>query len=311
MPSSLGAAAARPRHPPPNYQPPQNPRPAANVGADGRSPAIPDDDPPPQWPGPRWTPASAAVATAWHRRAYPGNNFQDPGVNPFENPSRDPFSTFAMDVDTASYAVARRYIEDGNMPDRDSVRLEEFVNAFDYGYAPPTSDAFAINVDGAPAPFVDPRSVLLRIGIQARAVPRAAARRRGTDLRHRHVRLDGRRRPPRNGQALARAARLAPAARRLDRHRPVQTTPPASSCKPTSAAEPGPILDAIAQLQPRGSTNAQAGLELGFDLALQMLRPGVSDRVIIASDGVANVGLTDRRLASGAHRQCRRVRAST
>jgi Ca-activated chloride channel family protein len=63
--------------------------------------------------------------------------------------------------------------------------------------------------------------------------------------------------------------------------------------QPSSAAEPQAILRAIESLQPGGSTNAQAGLELGFDLAAQMNRAGISNRVIIASDGVANVGLTD------------------
>ena len=53
-----------------------------------------------------------------------------------------------MDVDTASYAVTRRFLEDGNMPDRDSVRLEEFVNSFDYGYRSPDDSAFAIHLDG-------------------------------------------------------------------------------------------------------------------------------------------------------------------
>jgi Ca-activated chloride channel family protein len=223
---------------------------------------------------------------------YPDNNFEDPGVNPFENPNRDPFSTFAMDVDTAAYAVTRRYIQDGNLPDRDSVRLEEFVNAFDYGYAPPTSDAFAIHIDGAPAPFVDARSVLLRVGIQARAVP---AQLRPAAALTFVIDTSG---------SMADGDRLETVKRSLallvSRLRPDDSIAIVSFSNsaavvlpPTSAAETQPILYAIGQLQPDGSTNAQAGLELGFDLASQMLRSGISDRVIIASDGVANVGLTD------------------
>jgi Ca-activated chloride channel family protein len=220
------------------------------------------------------------------------NNFQDPGVNPFQSPNRDPFSTFAMDVDTASYAVARRYIEGGNLPDRNSVRLEEFVNAFDYGYQQPQSGAFAISVDGAPTPFVDSRSVLLRIGIQARDVASNS-------------------RPPvaltfviDTSGSMADGDRLETVKRSLgllvSRLRPddsiavVRFGNDASIVvNPTSAANSDQIMSAINQLSPDGSTNAQAGLELGFSLASQMLRPGVSDRVIIASDGVANVGLTD------------------
>ena len=94
--------------------------------------------------------ASAAPATA----NYPDPvDFEDAGVNPYVDPLHDRYSTFAMDVDTASYGVTRRFLQDGFMPDRDSVRLEEFVNTFDYGYTAPTDSAFAVNLDGGPTPF--------------------------------------------------------------------------------------------------------------------------------------------------------------
>jgi len=68
---------------------------------------------------------------------YDGVTFQDPGVNPFVDPLKDNQSTFGLDVDTASYTVARRFVDDGNLPDPASVRVEEFVNYFDQGYTPP------------------------------------------------------------------------------------------------------------------------------------------------------------------------------
>jgi Ca-activated chloride channel family protein len=261
-------------------------------------PAYPTAAPPYQPPAPRWTPQPQPPQPAWPTSAaataapYPGNNFQDPGVNPFQNPSSDPFSTFAMDVDTASYAVARRYIEGGNLPDRDSVRLEEYVNSFDYRYQQPTSGAFAINIDGAPSPFVSSRSILLRVGIQARSVPETN-------------------RPPvaltfviDTSGSMADGNRLdtvkAALGLLVSRLRPddtiaiVRFSDDASVVlNPTSAADSSAILGSLDQLQPFGSTNVQAGLELGFQFATQMLRPGATDRVIIASDGVANVGLTD------------------
>jgi Ca-activated chloride channel homolog len=277
---------------PPNNVPPQNVRPTAAAASAAAN--YPGQTAQP-WPQPRWTPQPALPgwpSAAASGAPYPDNNFQDPGVNPFVSPNRDPFSTFAMDVDTASYAVARRYIEDGNMPDRDSVRLEEFVNAFDYGYAQPPSGAFAISVDGAPAPFVNSRSVLLRVGIQTRSMPESV-------------------RPPvaltfvidtsgsmADGERLETVKRslglLASRLRSDDTIAIVQFSDTASVVlNPTPANNLKPILDAIVALRPMGSTNAQAGLELGFTLASAMLRPGISDRVIIASDGVANVGLTD------------------
>ena len=69
--------------------------------------------------------------------AYDLTFFRHYGVNPFIDTEDDHLSTFAMDVDTASYTVARRFVMDGNLPDPDSVRVEEFINYFDYGYDSP------------------------------------------------------------------------------------------------------------------------------------------------------------------------------
>ena len=92
---------------------------------------------------------------------YDGVTFQDPGVNPFVDPLKDNQSTFGLDVDTASYTVARRFVDDGNLPDPASVRVEEFVNYFDQGYAPPQQGDFAIHVDGGPGPCQLPPVALL------------------------------------------------------------------------------------------------------------------------------------------------------
>ena len=67
-------------------------------------------------------------------------------------------------MDTASYTVARRYVNDGNLPPADAVRVEEFVNYFDMGYHNPPDVAFAIYADGAPSPFQNDGTHILRIG---------------------------------------------------------------------------------------------------------------------------------------------------
>ncbi|MFC1719204.1 von Willebrand factor type A domain-containing protein, partial [Candidatus Poribacteria bacterium] len=67
--------------------------------------------------------------------------FEDYRTNPFIDTEDEHLSTFGMDVDTASYSIARRYIRDGHLPPPKSIRVEEFVNAFDYEYAPPTNGA--------------------------------------------------------------------------------------------------------------------------------------------------------------------------
>ena len=94
--------------------------------------------------------------------------FQDYGVNPSIDAEDDNLSTFALDVDTGSYTVMRNYVNDGNLPPADSVRVEEYVNYFEQGYPiPPAHQAFGIYVDGGPSPFTQTeRYDMLRVGIQ-------------------------------------------------------------------------------------------------------------------------------------------------
>ena len=84
--------------------------------------------------------------------------FEDYGVNPFVDTYEDHLSTFALDVDTASYSVARRYINDGNVPPAEAIRVEEFVNYFDPGYPTPPDVAFGIYADGARSPMTSSMS---------------------------------------------------------------------------------------------------------------------------------------------------------
>jgi Ca-activated chloride channel family protein len=254
-------------------------------GASYRTPAAPPDDHGRRWEEPPRRPLPQATVA-------PDNNFEDPGVNPFVDPRRDNESTFAMDVDTASYGVARRFIEDGQLPPYESVRLEEFVNSFDYGYRPPVDEAFAVHVDGGVTPFNSSRSLFLRIGIAGREV--SERQREPVSLTFvvdtsGSMDLD-------NRIALVRDA-LSILVDRLGAQDTVAIVEFGSEARvvlnPTSAAEPEAIIDAINRLQPGGSTNAQAGLELGYDMARLGHRAGASDRVVLASDGVANVGLTD------------------
>ncbi len=102
--------------------------------------------------------------------AYDLTFFQHYGVNPFIDTEDDRFSTFAIDVDTASYSVMRRFVLDGNVPDPDSVRVEEFVNYFDQGYSPPEDRAFAIHVDGGPSPFGGNNHWLMRVGLPGKTI---------------------------------------------------------------------------------------------------------------------------------------------
>jgi Ca-activated chloride channel homolog len=223
---------------------------------------------------------------------YGGVTYQDPGVNPYVDPDEDGVSTFALDVDTASYTIAQRYIGDGNTPDPASVRVEEWVNAFDQGYRPPADEDFAIIVDGAPTPFLQDDELLVRIGLQARAV-RDRAR---EDASLTFV-IDTSGSMEREGRLELVKDSLRVLVDQLgpdDRVSVVEFGEDARLVLPsTSARDRDDILDAIDELQPGGSTNLAAGLRLGYEQARESLTENGIDRVVLASDGVANVGLTD------------------
>lgn len=102
---------------------------------------------------------------------YDAVYFRDYGTNPFVDTEDDALSTFALDVDTASYAVVRRYLRDGHLPPPEAVRVEELVNYFDYGDPPPRRGDFAIYAEGSPSPFGEgERYYLLRFHLRARDV---------------------------------------------------------------------------------------------------------------------------------------------
>jgi Ca-activated chloride channel homolog len=255
---------------------------AASTGNPGASAAPPAHHQPPPQPFP-----DDPAATP-----YDGVTYQDPGVNPYVDPAEDRVSTFALDVDTASYTIAQRYVDDGNRPDPASVRVEEWVNAFDQGYRAPLDDTFAIVADGGPTPFTDRDEALLRIGLQAREV-RDGAR---ADSALTFV-ID-------TSGSMAREGRLElvkdALARLVDGLGQGDTVAIVTFgdegrvlLEPTRASDRHDILDVIGRLQPGGSTNLEHGLRLGYDLARSSLTENGIDRVVLASDGVANVGLTD------------------
>jgi Ca-activated chloride channel family protein len=223
---------------------------------------------------------------------YDGVTYTDPGVNPFVPTDRDRESTFALDVDTASYAIARRYVDDGNLPDPASIRVEEFVNAFDQGYEPPRDDTFAIHADGGPSPFLGRHEVLLRVGIQSRVIDDEARK----DAALTFV-ID-------TSGSMEREDRLGLVKRALtllvDRLAGADTVSIVTYgsearvvLEPTSVRDADRIIGAIEDLRTDGSTNAEAGLALGYELAAGTVREDGINRVILASDGVANVGDTD------------------
>ncbi len=223
--------------------------------------------------------------------AYDLTFFKHYGVNPFIDTEDDHLSTFAIDVDTASYTVARRFVQDGNMPHPDSVRVEEFVNFFDQGYTPPEEGAFAIHVDGSPSPFGGDKHWLVRVGLQGKEI--ASDARKDATLVF-AIDVSG---------SMGREDRLGLVKRSLrllvDELRPtdevgivIYGSVGQVLLEPTDGGEKRSIIGAIDRLEPGGSTYAEDGLRLAYQLAAERVRPGRVTRVILLSDGVANVGNT-------------------
>lgn len=221
----------------------------------------------------------------------PDTNFEDYGANPFEDPREDALSTFAVDVDTGSYTLMRAWINSGVLPDRDSVRVEEYVNYFDGGYPAPADSTFAVYADGGPTPFWDSRNDILRIGIKAREV--SERQRQDVNLTL-VVDVSGSMREQGKLKMVQQAMEIL--VEELDRFDTIgivaYSTEAEVILEPTPADERSEILDAVDRLEADGSTNAEAGLILGYDLADRSYQRDAVNRVILLSDGVANVGNT-------------------
>jgi Ca-activated chloride channel homolog len=247
--------------------------------------------PPPEHlqPGPQCCQPAPSFAAA---TPYDGVTFADPGQNPFVDPRVDKESTFGLDVDTASYTVARRFIDDGILPDPASVRVEEFVNYFDQDYASPDDDAFAIYADGGPTPFIAPDETLLRVGIKARDVDEESRPPAALTF---VIDVSGSMNRENRLELVKQSLGLLVEMLRADDS--VAIVVYGSDARivlpATSVRDSGSILGAVESLHPEGSTNAAAGLALGYDVARESFVPGGINRVILASDGVANVGATD------------------
>ena len=233
------------------------------------------------------------------RRCEP-NNFQDYGVNPFVNAWDDSLSTFALDVDTASYTVTRNFLESGQLPPIEAVRTEEFVNYFNGGYEA-VRDEFTVTLEAAPSPFADADHVVLRVGVQApRELSQAASPDSVVLVMDRSGSMDE---PTGYGSESMRRITLAHRAVELlisGLPRETRVGVVAYESRSATVLEPMEldgnakwIMDKIrAEVTPGGSTNAESGLIRGYDMALDEADAGRQVLVLLLSDGVANVGAT-------------------
>jgi Ca-activated chloride channel family protein len=216
--------------------------------------------------------------------------FRDYGTNPFIDTEDDALSTFGLDVDTASYAVMRRFLTDGHLPEPDAIRPEELVNYFDYGDAPPRRGDFAIHAEGAPSPFGEGEGYyLLRFHLRGRELD--TAERRPARLTFVVDTSGSMARENRLGLVQEALGLLLDQLREDDRVAIVAYGSRAHVVL-DATADRERVRRALSQLAPGGSTNAEEGLRLGYELAGRERRRGTINRVILCSDGVANAGAT-------------------
>ncbi len=205
--------------------------------------------------------------------------------------SEEPVSTFSIDVDTASYAWVRRSLESGQLPAPEAVRIEEMVNYFSYDYPAPTGDApFSTQVRVTETPW-NTDTQLVEIGIQG-TLPEIADR-PPLNLVF-LIDTSGSMQSPDKLQLLIQSFRLMLPELRDEDQVAIVTYAGTSgiALRPTPASERAVITAALERLQAGGSTAGAAGLRDAYALAAQMAEDGDVSRVLLATDGDFNVGLS-------------------
>jgi len=218
----------------------------------------------------------------------PGDQYEAPGTQPFVMTAYDPLSTFAADVDTASYDVFRRDVNDGRLPDPASVRLEEYVNSFRYAYPAPTPDAgepFAIHLAAAPS-LADTGTLLLRVGIQGKVAEPAPAN--IVYLVDVSGSMAANEKLPLVKVVLTEALAV------LQPTDLVSIVTYAGSTTvalpPTPVAEETAIRTVIQSLTSGGSTAGASGIDLAYQQAEAAYIEGGINHVVLCTDGDFNVG---------------------
>lgn len=209
--------------------------------------------------------------------------------NPFELTKNQPQSTFSIDVDNAAYSNIRRMINNGQIIDKNAVRIEEMINYFKYTYPQPkNNEPFSINTEYSDAPW-NPGHKLLKIGLQGKKVPMDNLPASNLVFL---IDVSGSMDSPDKLPLLKSSFKVL-----LDQLRPqdkvgivVYAGSAGMVLPPTSANEKDKIILALDNLQAGGSTAGGAGIELAYKLAQENFIKNGNNRVVIATDGDFNVG---------------------
>lgn len=226
-------------------------------------------------------------------RAYdsPVNTEEYEGLeeNTFHGALKKPLSTFSIDVDAASYSNLRRFINDGQRPPKEAVRIEEMINYFEYDYPEPHgNDPFSIYTEIAPAPW-NTKHQLIHIGLQGRRISMQSLPPSNLVFL---IDVSGSMNQPNKLPLVKSSFKLLVDQLRNEDHVAIVVYAGAAGTvlEPTSGSEKRKILDAIDNLSAGGSTAGGAGLRLAYDLAREHYKQNGNNRVILATDGDFNVG---------------------
>jgi Ca-activated chloride channel family protein len=227
-------------------------------------------------------------AAVFNAEKFPPLFENDPkAVTPLDN-----LSTFSVDVDTGSYTNIRRFLNQGLWPPPDAVRIEEMLNYFTYDYPEPRGETpFSVATEVTRCPW-NPDHWLLRVGLKGRSV--AFEQRQPSNLVF-LVDVSGSMDEPDKLPLVKAALRML--VDQLGENDKITLVTYAGTervaMRATAGHRKAEILAAIDQLGPGGSTNGEAGYKLAYDEAVANFIPGGINRVILATDGDFNVGLTD------------------
>jgi Ca-activated chloride channel family protein len=236
------------------------------------------------------TPASAPYTTySDSEESTKGERYAEINENPFLETKYAPLSTFSIDVDTASYSNVRRYLTAGNLPPKDAVRIEELVNYFEYDYPQPVGDVpFSVTNEVAVCPW-NTKHKLVSIGLQGRKVSLD-----NTPPSNLVFLLDvsGSMNSPDKLPLLKQGLKILTNQLKPQDRVAIVVYAGSSGLVLPSTNDKNDILQALENLEAGGSTNGGQGIQLAYKIAQENFISNGNNRVILATDGDFNVGLT-------------------
>ena len=221
--------------------------------------------------------------------ATAGEKYAEIAENPFLETARAPLSTFSIDVDTASYANVRRYLNDGMMPPKDAVRIEELVNYFEYDYPQPIGNVpFSVTTEVATAPW-NTKHKIVSIGLQGKKVALDNVPPSNLVLL---LDVSGSMNDARKLPLLKDALRILVNQLTAKDRVAIVVYAGSSGLVLPSTNNRNEILSALNNLNAGGSTNGGQGIQLAYNVAQENFIRNGNNRVILATDGDFNVGLS-------------------